>query len=251
MLDTLLRGNKITLNGYNAAIVNAAYEDIADMSAVLVVQATAGLAIKVASSSANDVMTSGTGAWKIRLFGVDASGAFQTEDIALNGTTAVASTKTWGLAGRFPVFGAMVIAVGTGGVAAGNICVVDNAVTVTAGVSQDMTKTYALINIGFGMSHNAFFQVPKGEQYTLTSLQVSNRAQIVDYSIMVYLGASGTPFRLPMAAMAATTPINEIKFSRGQIMLPEYSLIRICGMAATTGGIGVVVATLEKWFQAK
>jgi hypothetical protein len=249
MLDSMLRGRKLVINGYNGAIINTGWEDLSDPSAALVLQAAAGMAIKVASSSANDVMTSGSGAWKVRLFGLSASGAFQTEDVSLNGQTTVASAKTWGIAGGFPILGAEVIQANpTGSGAAGNICVVDNAVTVTAGVSQDMTKTYALITAGEGISHNGFFQVPLGETFVLSEFIVSNRAQICDYSVLIREAGAVLSNRIPLVAMAATGIPFPMSFPRGAIFLPEKTVIRMQGKAATTGALGMGTLILDRWF---
>lgn len=250
MLDTMLRGKKLLINGYNGAIINTGYEDIADPSAALVLQASAGMSIKVASSSVNDVMTSGSGAWKIRLYGISPLGAFQTEDIELNGQTTVASAKTWGIAGGFPILGAEVIQThASASAAAGNICVVDNAVTVTTGVSGDMTKTYALITAGENMSHNGFFQVPVGEKYVVSDIIVSNRAQIADYALFIKPAAANLlSYRMPVVLMPATGIPFPMSLHRGTIFLPETAIIRVQAKAATTGGIGNVNLTLDRWF---
>lgn len=248
MLLSLMSGKKLLVHGYNAAI-STTQEDIADQSAALVYQSAAGLSIKVASASANDVMTSGTGAWKVRLYGYSPLGYRQTEDIELNGQTTVASSKTWGIAGGFPIYAAEVIEAGTGLVNAGNICVVDNSVTVTSGVSGDMTKTYALITAGHNMSHNGFFQVPVGEKFILRSLLISNRAQICDYYLVVKeAAASGLSYSLPLVLMPATGIPYPVELSGGGIFLPETAIVRVQGKAATTGAIGAAQMRLDRWF---
>ena len=51
--------------------------------------------VTVTSSSINDVATTGTGLRTLRLYGLSATGLEQTEDIIMNGTTAVTSTLSY------------------------------------------------------------------------------------------------------------------------------------------------------------
>ena len=51
---------------------------------------TTAQALEVVSSSTDDVMTTGSGAWSVKIFGLDADYAEQSEVVELNGTTPVA-----------------------------------------------------------------------------------------------------------------------------------------------------------------
>jgi hypothetical protein len=182
------------------------------------------------------------------LYGLSSTGAFQTEDITLNGQTTVASLKTWGIANGLPILGAEVLTTGTGLANAGTIDVADNAVTFTAGVSQDLTKTYARISIGHNMSHNGFWQVPKGERYCLTYLNISNRAQIEDVYISWGLAGAAKAY-MPVSLMPATAPYSELNIPRNTIVLPENYIFRMSGIT-TAGGIMCGTAFLDKLVQA-
>lgn len=242
MLDTFLRGPKITVHGYNGAIINATFEDIADQSALIVFPTTA-VALEVASSDVNDVNTSGTGAWQIRVYGLDANYRFQTEDFNLNGQTVVAGSKTWTF-----VCGAEVITAGTNGVNAGTIYVADAVVTWTAGVPTGggaLTKTFAAIAIGHNNSHSGYYCVPEDERYCLTKVIISNRAQIVDYHAKI-IPYGGVATRIVLGLLPATAPYQEIDFPYGAIILNEKATITFQGTAQTTGGVGSVIATLTR-----
>lgn len=107
--------------------------------------------ITVSSSNANDT-SAGTGARTVTLYGLDENHDEISETIALNGQTAVTSTK------KFSHVNLMTVAtVGSGGKNAG--LVYAGTGTVTAGVPAN---TFNLIETGFNQSTSAHYTVPAG-----------------------------------------------------------------------------------------
>ena len=240
MLESLLRGPKVLLNGYNGAIINVTEEDLADVSALLLFPTTA-VALEVASSSVDDVKTSGTGAWTIRVYGLDANYRWQTEDFDLNGQTLVAGVKTW-----IFVYGAEVLTSGTGKLNAGNIQVADAVVTWTAGVASDLTKVFAMIAIGMVISHCGYFCVPAGERYDVEYIGIQNNAQICEYRLSI-LRFGEQAGRLSLGRLSATSNPLELRIPPKSILLPAKTIIRLMASAATTGAIGACFIVLNRY----
>ena len=113
--------------------------------------------LSVCSSSANDA-AAGTGARKVRVTGVNKAGAVKTEDVTLNGTTAVAMTAGNEL---LVVTQLEVLTYGSGGTNAGDIYIGTG--TFTLGVPA--TTNDGRIPVGYGRSMDAVYMVPLG--YTL------------------------------------------------------------------------------------
>lgn len=234
-----LRGSKVLIHGYNGAIVNATEEDISDASGLLVMPTTA-VSLEVASSDDTNDKAGGTGALTIRVYGLDANYKWQTEDFTMNGNTAVAGTKTW-----IFVYGAEVLTAGSTGSNTGTIMVADAAVTWSGGAASDLTKVFAQITIAHGNSHNGFYCVPAGERYSLTWVHITNRAQIVDYRLLIE-PLSGVKTRIPLSLQPATSPYDEINFPFGSIILDSKTTVRFRGSAVSTGGVGAVLAVLTR-----
>ncbi len=116
----------------------------------------AATVLKVSSSSTADVLTSGTGAWTIRISGLDANYLEVDEDVNMNGTTLVTTTTAF-----LRVFRVRVLTAGTGLVNAGDIYIHNNTVgTPTAGVPDDATKTYAKVLATNGQTLMTIYTVP-------------------------------------------------------------------------------------------
>jgi hypothetical protein len=241
-LIDFLRGPKVLLQGYNGAIVNATEEDIGDMSALLVMPTTA-VTLEVASTdNTNDVATTGTGAWTIRVYGLDANYAWQTEDFIMNGTTVVAGTKSF-----IFVYGAEVLTVGTSGSNTGTISVCDAVVTWTSGSPSGggiYTKCFAMITVAHGNSHNAFYCVPSGERYCVTWVHIANRAQISDFRALIS-PLSGVTTRIALSSLSASTADN-IPIPFGSMILYAKTTFRLMASAVTTAGVASVQAVLER-----
>lgn len=143
------------------------YDSAMDWNTVLPTAA----AMDVSSSSANDA-AAGTGARKVRIYGVDGDFAYITEDITLNGQTKVTGVKTF-----LRVFGAKVIESGSGRVNAGDIHIVKTGTggSYTGGVPGTLTSAIAKILAGWGNTGNGNFTTPAGETWFLEKLILSSR----------------------------------------------------------------------------
>lgn len=112
-------------------------------------------ALSVVSASANDA-AAGTGMRTMRVEGLDANYALQTEDFTLNGTTPVAGALTF-----LRVFRAYGLTGGSGQTNAGNI-------TVSRGGT-----TVAIIEAGYGQTSMAVYTVPAGLTFELIQTNAS------------------------------------------------------------------------------
>jgi hypothetical protein len=125
---------------------------------------TTASVIKVSSSSADDVATTGTGAWTVLIEGVDANYAAVSETVSMNGQTAVNTTNSYLRVNKI-----LVLTAGTGNSSAGTIYAGTG--TVTAGVpAVVVNQTGSASN----ESESAFYTVPAGYtgyiyRYTVSS----------------------------------------------------------------------------------
>jgi hypothetical protein len=133
--------------------------------------ATTAFQISVSSSDANDT-SAGTGARKVVVIYLDANWAEQTVEITLSGQTPV----TYTLDTAIRVYRAYVSEVGSGGTAAGDIYIYDNAsATVTAGVPDEF---YAKITLGENQTLMAVYTVPANHTLYLTRASVSSGTEL-------------------------------------------------------------------------
>lgn len=136
---TVVRG------GYNAVINAGGKEDIWDSGATYV-KPTAARVHAIVSGSGNDT-AAGTGLRTIRVEGLDANGAFQSEVVTLSGVTPVNTANAY-----TAIFDLIGLTAGSGGVAAGTI-------TCTAATDSTVSATIAT---GFTNSRIAYYTVPAG-----------------------------------------------------------------------------------------
>ena len=101
-------GNDVTVWGRNA-VIGTAFEELYayDQAMDWATQFPTAAALDIGSSSTADVMTSGTGAWQVRITGLDGNYKIVTETINLNGQTKLTGVQTF-----LRVFGADVIEIG-------------------------------------------------------------------------------------------------------------------------------------------
>ena len=147
----------ITFHGINPAVTTAA--DIWGQNIIRTLP-TAGFTLGISSSSAADILTSGTGAWTVEVDILDTSYIPHTLTMNLNGQTKVSDTLYVGTCLR--VNDIRVIAVGTGLSNAGTIYAYDASDTVTTGVPQTSTKIFHRVEIGDINGRGAFYTVPAG-----------------------------------------------------------------------------------------
>jgi hypothetical protein len=135
---------------------------------------SAAFTIGVSSSSANDVLTSGTGAWTVEVDMLDANYIPHTLTLNLNGQTKVSDTNF--VLGAWRINDVRVTAWGTGTSNVGDIYVYDASDTVTAGVPQTATKIFSKILATENTARGGFYTVPAG--CAMDSSQI--RAAITD-----------------------------------------------------------------------
>lgn len=80
--------------GYNADVDTGSPEVLAEFGGTFTILTSAST-LDVVSTSANDVVTTGSGARSIIIYGVDANRKSQIEVVNLNGTSTVTTTNTW------------------------------------------------------------------------------------------------------------------------------------------------------------
>ena len=92
----LVPGSKIIQKyGKNPSVSSGTYSTIWNGGGAYTGFPTGAETVTVTSSSIDDVATTGTGLWTLRIYGLSATGLEQSEDIIMNGTTAVTSTLSY------------------------------------------------------------------------------------------------------------------------------------------------------------
>lgn len=143
--------------GYNSDIDTGAAETVWSVGGLLT-RLTAASTLQIVSTSANDINTSGTGAWSIIIYGVNANFEAVTEVVNLNGTTPVVTTNSYRGINSMAIYLA-----GTSGQNAGNI----NATATTGGTTQGQ------IPIGEGSTQQAFFFTQANHSVLIDSLLIN------------------------------------------------------------------------------
>lgn len=125
--------------------------------------------VGVASTDNTNDTGGGTGALTVRVFGLDAAGDAQTNDVTMNGTTAVNTANTFSA-----VFQVLVLTTGSNNANTGVIYVGTG--SFTAGVPAVRMLS---IDIGFNVSLSAYYVVPLGKtlfvRQFIFSIQTSNK----------------------------------------------------------------------------
>jgi hypothetical protein len=130
---------------------NATNEEIWDATGAYGGFLAAAIPMSVSSSSTDDIATTGTGAWTVRVVGLDSSWVEVSQDVSLNGQTGVALPTP-----LLRVYQVYVVLAGTGvGENAGDIWIGSG--TVTAGVPANK---YAGILTNVGETLMAVYSVP-------------------------------------------------------------------------------------------
>lgn len=228
----------VRLSGWNAAITST-YEAMWGESAAYTPLAAAMSTPYCASSSTNDVLTSGSGAWTARVYGVNTSFAAFTEDINLNGQTSVNLATS----NILFIYKIEILTANTGGVNAGIIQCGTGANT-----SGDPAVTHQYLGVtsataipaagaGFGnVSESFMYAVPDGYKLICTNIQCASvfatAAAGHVCAIDGYTNLS-TVFKRYFIQMQHNTGSNPSTFS-GYVTFPEKTLI-IGKMAGMTG----------------
>lgn len=171
--------------------------------------------VDVFSSSANDT-SAGTGARTIRFFGLESptSEEYTHEDITLNGTTAVTSTKTWWRINR-----AFVLTAGSGG---------ENVGTITIEPTTSSSNVFVQMLATFNQSTIGAYTVPANKIMIIKRVRVAiTRANGSAGSATITLRARETggvyrALRVFEMQTGATTEFTSL----GGIVLPEGTDIK-------------------------
>lgn len=170
---------------------------------------TAAFTVAVSSSSANDVNTSGSGAWKVEVDVLDTDYVTHTITLSLNGQTKVVDTSLVGNA--FRINDVRVVDAGANFVNAGDIYVYDTTSAVTAGVPQDSTKIFHKILAGEVTGRGAFYTVPKGCKLQtqqvragITDAVNTNRSGTVTFKAYVMTGGKLIPTAYPITGQISS-----------------------------------------------
>lgn len=143
---------------------------------------TTAATISFVSSSTKD-KAGDTGARVLRIFGVDALGAYQTEDLILNGTTPVVTTKLWlGVLNRVQV------------ITAGSGKTNDGVITGTSG-----GNTYCTMAVRTSIMKQAAFVVPSNKKalvysYLFDASKTGGSTQVFD--VFFYVLLNGVQYEL-------------------------------------------------------
>lgn len=154
--------------GYNSDVdTTSTPEDVWDNGGAYPGFIAAADTVKVQSTStADDGDPAGTGAQKVKVFGVDSTWALQEEEVTLNGTSTV------NLASQYlRVFRMYVTDVGSGGVNAGTIILTDSS-----------SNRLAQIGAGNGQTLMAIYTVPLGCTGYITQIDTSIGKQTSAYA---------------------------------------------------------------------
>ena len=148
--------------GHNPDIdQNSVPEDIWDVGGMYSFP-TSAIAMEAVSSSANDVNTTGTGAWTVYVEGLDSNWDYQSETVNLNGTSAVALANNY-----LRVFRAYITGMGTDS-SESNLGDID--IQGSGGGT-----VYARIATGIGQTEMAIYTVPAGKTAYISRLHASTQ----------------------------------------------------------------------------
>lgn len=133
---------------------------------------TTAVTLAISSSSANDASPSGTGARKIRVYGLDANYTPIYEDFTLNGQNKVTGTQYF-----FRVQPRIdILEAGSGGVNVGDIYVYDSSDTPSGGVPPTSSKIFGIVGAGDGNCQMGMITVPAGHRAILKGFWASTQA---------------------------------------------------------------------------
>lgn len=223
----------VQLSGYNGD-VDTTWETL--WSNGTITFPTVATVMKVSSSAAADTNTSGTGAWTVRVTGLDSNYNVISETLALNGQTAVNTVNSY-----LRINGFAVTETGTDKTAAGTIYIGDG--VVTAGVPATV---YDEIPVEWNARQTAVFTIPAGftgyiTYSRLTFAQASGTNAV--WGRLLAIGTNG----VPMATVAVVANNGVIEFQpKYPIRVPEKTMIRseVKGTAANNYASTVVQLVL-------
>lgn len=207
---------------------------------------SAGFTFAVSSSNANDINTSGSGAWKVEVDVLDTDYVPYTITLNLDGQTKVVDTQLASKA--FRINDVRVIDVGGNLVNAGDIYVYDTTSTVTAGVPQDTTKIFHKILAGEVTGRGAFYTVPKGCKIQtqqvragITDATNTNRSGVVIFHAHVMTNGKLIPTSFPITGqISAGQGLIEVD-PNWPLVFPEKTDINLQAKCSAASTVAVYV----------
>lgn len=193
----------------------------------------AAASVMTVSSGSTDDAADGTGARTISLAGLDANYAIVSENVTINGQTAVNTTHEY-----LRIFRARVTSAGSGGKNAGNIYIGTG--TVTTGVPANV---YGHISAGEGQTLMALYTVPAGYTAYLQQGTISTGTEQANKFVTARLKVR--PFGETFQTKAVVTLANQfIPFDFGvALAVPEKSDIE--ARAISSSGENSVAITFS------
>lgn len=232
--------------GYADALPNGTKATVWDGNNLYTYPPNAGLAMAVASSSVEDLLTTGDGAWKISIEGLDANFLLKTVIVDLNGQTEVDLPGTWSRIFRAQITEGSVTAPSQPELAGnlGTIHIAEQG-TFTLGVA---TLPFAIIIPGNSQTLMAVYTVPAGKrmliQEVLVTSQKSNTATIIFDIVARPFGTNGVfqlkdRFLIVQASLTVT--------HKTSVVINEKCDFEIRGLAdaANQSASGAFAITLE------
>jgi len=204
--------------------------------------------LDISSSSADDD-SAGTGARSVTIYGLGADKKYQTETIAMDGTTIVTTVKTW-----YRVFIIKVEAYGDGLVNAGNIYAVKTGTGgtySTPGVPGTFTIASAIVRMPATVCQGTtcFYTTPNitGGLWRVSSLDLSARTYAGTITIQVQdYGNAFAPRREFYSEFPAGLSV-QLNLEKYNIVVGPDTDIRVLGAGASAGAIvhcGMVIECL-------
>ncbi len=248
------RGPVVRLWGKNSS-THTTMENLNEVSNLLTFSSFGAAAkLQVSSSSTDDDGAPvGTGALTLRIVGLDASYNLASEDIILNGRTAVETVATF-----LRVFAAYVLTAGTGLVNAGDIYVYKTGTAITDGVPNALTTTWVKIPAGINGGTSGMLTVPAGKNYELKGVIAGARAQVTDIYLFSHTPAgTETAIKLegvyPVGTGSEWFKYPEFKDSSAlnPLRFPEKTDLYLRAISGTTAGIAVAEALFEEYHGAR
>jgi hypothetical protein len=196
-----------------------------DQSAISATPAVVG----VASTDNVADIAAGTGALTVRVFGLDASGDAQSNDVTLTGQTAANTASTFSA-----VFQVLVLTTGSGNANAGTIYVGTG--TFTAGVPAVRMLS---IEAGFNISLSAYYVVPNAKTFYarqfVSTIATSNK----DVTVFIETSSDGLQWNVQ-----GPFGIESGSFATEVIALPGFVAGTHIRLRAAGGAINTIVTAI-------
>jgi hypothetical protein len=167
--------------------------------------------VSVSSSSSNDTVA-GSGARTIRIFGLNAAGTRQIEDLTLNGTTPVVTTSLWT---RLTFIKCL-----TGG------SLQTNSGTITVSHTNTPANVLAEVPVGFGSSQITAFTVEAGYTGILKNLQVgasNNNGTTQEAQVVLATRVFGSSIFEYQRGITVSTVSPVVDHTEVQLVLPPLT----------------------------